>query len=124
MRTGPTKGGLRLADRQPWTRMDQWQLMRYVRMDHEWSRQRGGAPSWPCPHCRTALTVLTCTYTANQWGREEGPNIPGDLCCPHCGTSVARAHVRRLFMWDAQRWKDAREDMESDDDRDTTPETP
>ena len=108
-----------MSNRQLWTGMTQWELMVHVDSDHHTAQYHGFAPDWPCPHCRTSLTVLTCTYTPNRFATEEQPYQAGDLCCPHCATSVARAYVRRLFLWDTQRLKAAQEDEDDDTDDDT-----
>ena len=96
-RTNAPRKKYRMANRQLWTGMTQWELMVHVDSDHHTAQYHGFAPDWPCPHCRTSLTVLTCTYTPNRFATEEQPYQAGDLCCPHCATSVARAYVRRLF---------------------------
>ena len=105
-------------------RETQWSLMCYVAADYNYWQQmprlspvfQREPPAWPCPHCQTVVTILTCTYTPNRWATEAQPAQPGDLCCPHCDTRVARAYVRLLFKWDKQGMKAAQEDEDDEGD--------
>jgi hypothetical protein len=96
----------------PW--VAQWHLMAGVQVHIDY-RVPAWDPSWPCAHCQTVLTLRTCTYAPNRVGSEGQPDYPGDLCCPHCGMSTARAYWRLCVEAGAP----AIERDDTDDENDT-----
>jgi len=82
--------------------MTQWGDMLHVRIQRDESQHQGVDPAFQCGHCRKAITLLGCTFTANTWGEGNGADIPGALVCPLCGKDAASAFVQYVMKMPGQ----------------------
>src|SRR2546429_8138338 len=93
----------------------EWEDMAMVNRQRNYFEQVRADIPFQCEHCKRHITLFGCTFTANRYD-ENGEGITGALHCSLCKKSAARAFLRLIRKRETQMWREAKENLASEED--------